>query len=233
MSEEETDKPKTQRLEIDSKVDAELQEALKAGLEDSDQPIEQEQEKRVEFTREETFDTPADSIDPRVFDNPALKLLEKQIEVTDFEKETFYESLIMDEPFRLNIEVIGDKTINIGSRSTYEQALCYACVGDMLEESRENSATQPDILLWLQRFSCAISIHSIFGSAQSPISFKGESESINPEHKQQLRKVAAERFVNMKYPRWQAILNAFMIFTGKEKLLLENVGNRDFWNPAD
>jgi hypothetical protein len=103
----------------------------------------------------------------------------------------------------------------------------------MLQQAQEASQPSPDVLLWLQRLTCTISLHTLFGKPQHPLSFEGDSENLKDEHKTQLLQEATKRFVNMSYPKWQLILNAFMVFTMKEKILLENVGNRDFWNPVD
>lgn len=233
MSEDEENKVKTNKLDVGEETEAKLKEILEGGLGGTAEHVEKaDKEKRVEFEREETFDEPAQSVDPELFDNPAAKAALGDVNVSEYEKEVFYEALIQDEPFQLSIEVVGDKTVTIGSRNTYEQALCYACVGDMLKEAQEAEEASPDILLWIQRFSCAFAVHRVFDKPMEPLSFQGDSEKIKPEHKQQLRDYVNEHYVNMSYPRWQTILNAFMVFTAKEKILLENVGNRDFWIPA-
>lgn len=229
--ETEENKPVANKLDVGQETETKLKAILEGGLSDQSEE-EKPEEKRVEFERDQTFDDPAESVDPTVFDNPATKSFLDTIDVTEMEKEIFYETLLQDEPFQLTIEVLGHNSVVVGSRNTYEQALCYACLGDLIKEADANGDTSPDIMLWLQRFSCCFAVKSVFGVNQNPLAFEGTSDKVEEEHKKVLRQTAIERFVNMKYPRWQAILNAFMIFTAKEKLLLENVGNQDFWIPA-
>lgn len=234
MSDETEDKMKPTPMKLGSDTEAKLKSILQGGLKakaEAETPAEDDKP-RIEFERDKTFDTPAESVDPTTFNNPVTQKFLETIDVTDFEKEKFYEALMLDEPFTLAIEVLGKKTIQVSSRNTYEQALCYACLGDMIREADKNEQPAPDLILWLQRFSCCFAIKDIFGKPQNPLSFTGDSENINPEHKEILRKTATERYLNMDYPRWQTILMAFMTFTAKEKILLEHVANRDFWNPA-
>lgn len=210
----------------EEEVDEQLKKILEGAKSGSDSP---EKEERIDMPREETFDQASPSVDPSVFDNPANTAL-KDVEVTDTEKEEFIESILFDKPFALEIEVLNGKTIRVRTRSTYEQALCYKCVFDMQREQEHKNGF--DVLLWLQRFSMAVSIQSVFGKPVDFLSFEGNSESVSNEHVKTLREFVKENYTNIPYTKWQVVLRAFMEFTAKEKILLDNVVNRDFWNPV-
>jgi len=217
---------KTPEKPTDEKVNEELKKILEGATSEA---TDEKKEERADMPREETFDQVSPSVDPTIFDNPANTSL-KDVVVTDQEKEEFLECILFDKPFGLDIEVLRDKKIHIRTRSTYEQALCYKCLFEMQKEPEHQTGF--DILLWLQRLSMALSVTKVFGKPVDILSFEGDSDLIQAEHITALREFVKANYINLPYTKWQVLLRAFMEFTAKEKILLDNVVNRDFWNPV-
>jgi hypothetical protein len=229
-----SDKPSVKESAADTKptmseqAEQELQNILQKAADDNPK------QQRVEMEREETFDEPSPTSDPSIYDQPALADL-GEIEVSEQEVEQFLESVLHDQPFALDIEVLGKHRVRIRSRSTYENQLCFKLVR---EEAEKQGGIDGgfDYILWLQRYSVALGLVELFDKPFSSLSFKPVSEGdmyIFPEeHKEQLNKFVREHIVPLSFIRWQTILRAYVLFTAKEKKLLENVANQDFWNPA-
>jgi len=174
------------------------------------------------------------SVDPKVFDSPSTTIMMKTTTVTDTERELFLENVLFDQPFQLDISILRDTIVTIRSRSAYENALCFHCVREraLAEDGDNNKANTFDFLLWLQRYSVALAITTVGGKSFSSLQFSSEQGTADPDHARQLNEFVEAHLTNIPYPKWQMLLSAYMIFTVKEKLLLDNVGNRDFWNPA-
>lgn len=189
---------------------------------------------RIEIPKEKTFEEPAPSVDASMFTQPSLSI--KDFTPTEKEKEIFLEAVLHDTEFQLPISLLNNKlTITLRSRSTYEQSLAFELVGDMRKAAEIDSTNFPDLVLWLQRFSVCMGLLSWGDKAQSCLRFK-KAEPGSEEHennKKKLKETTLKEYVDLPYVKWQTLLAAFNSFTIKEKLLLENVANQDFWNPVD
>ena len=226
--EPQNEKKESSSIDLGDEAKKELQDLLSGSENDETR---QGNSERVEFERDQTYDQQGHSSDPRVFDSPALTIADQDISVTDSEKEIFLESVLHDRPFKLDIEVGKNSLIRVRSRNVYEQSLCYECVRQM--SNNPDNEKNLDVLLWLQRFNVALSVCKIGEENFGSLEFHGPEDGFRQDDIDTLKKWVGENLVNISYPRWQMILRALMVFTAKEKLLLENIANRDFWNPAD
>lgn len=217
-----TDKSK-RHIELNPDIEAELSDILRAGAEpETTAP-------RIDLPKDPTFEEEPPSLSTDIFDNPANTSdgVMKTV-VTDREREAFLEALLHEKPFTLDIPVLKDSTVTIRSRSVYEQSLAYECTSDLPKEDFRNK----DLLLWVQRFSMATGLVAINGEPYSSLRLLEGTDS-HEDNKKQLEEFVRERFLNMPYVKWQMLLSAFNVFTMKEKILLDEVVNRDFWNPVD
>jgi hypothetical protein len=216
-------------ISLDSKAAEELKSILQGSVTAAEEPDAPE---RIEIDREQTFDKPSPGLDATAFTQPSLQF--QDYAPTEQEKELFLESVLHDKEFQLPINLLnGRLQVLLRSRNTYEQSLAFELLTDMRAAAEVDGLNIPDLILWLQRFSVCMGLLKWGDKDRQVLRFQ-KAEPGSEEHKANKKRLreAAEEFVQMPYPKWQTMQTAFNVFTIKEKLLLENVANRDFWSPV-
>lgn len=215
------------------KINDEAAAELRAILQGANTEESKEVTPRIEIPKEKTFEDPAPSVDASMFTQPSLNI--KEFTPTEKEKEIFLEAVLHDQEFQLPISLLNNKlTVTLRSRSTYEQALAFELVGDMRKASEIEATNFPDLVLWLQRFSVCMGLVSWGDKPSDVLRFSKAipGSEAHASNKQLLKERTLQEFVELPYTKWQTLLAAFNSFTIKEKLLLENVANQDFWKPV-
>lgn len=149
-----------------------------------------------------------------------------QVEVTQAEKETFLEAVLMDQPFQLSFPIFGGRAnVVIRSRQAWQTERAYKMVAASARKAK-SEGTPFDSMVQLQKYCIMYGLVS-FGEREMPPSPEksASQEDIDAWVEDQFGK-------SMSNNMWLTLVQVFHTFTQKEKLLLENVANEDFWNPA-
>lgn len=148
----------------------------------------------------------------------------QDITLTDAEKETFLQSVLLDAPVELAIHLPGmpKVPIVIRTRTNAEQALMFATLEEDRKEKRvENTMAY---LSWLQYYDASLRLVSFGTVTLKPNMAAASSEA--------LRAYARENFLPMSVVKWRVLAAALRLFDLKINSAVNSVISRDFSQPA-
>jgi hypothetical protein len=163
--------------------------------------------------------------------------MEKPVEnitVTDQEKEAFFKMMLHDQPFELEIDLMGGKfPVLYRARTDYEQTMLVIVV-DALARTDPTKQSLVQATSLLQNFLLVTMIKSIDGKPFPTVHIEKDTESKSPldDIKQKLQDAVAEHLDPLQGPKKDLLIKGLQLFESKVLLMKQECLNKDFWEPV-
>lgn len=223
--------PKTVQMNVpqdDPEVQRQVQEFIDAAQQDEvepepDQPAAPQKPRiNIDPDNQHLVDTPQDQVMTEALVN------EKDITVSDIEKDLFLKALLNDTPYCLTISLFGGQlNVEIQSRSHYEQRRIFDIATKDRNEGIFQATDYAMMVTRVQEYCAALQIRRINGELFSDISLMPGGDL--SEETKILRQFVTDKLENSK--RWTALVNAMRVFETKCATLHTMAANEDFWKP--
>jgi hypothetical protein len=218
----------TQTNDLDQKITAaDIEQFTGKSRAEINGEVELTKEKpKVEIPSEPFADLNSPSVDKAIQDAVAIQ---KAIELTDLEKETFLKSVLHDEPFELPITTGYGLTFVFKTRTTTEQKLIISAV-----EAHEPSSQYglADSFTLAQKYLMVTSLKEIAGETFPTFDLLPHKNKPAKEIKELLDE-ALETHLEWDELKWNIAFMALATFEGKKQKLLDESFNENFWKHED
>ena len=182
--------------------------------------------KKREVPKNKTFDEDPSSIDSVM--REALTDVDTVVVSMD-DRTRYLKAVLNDVPVKLSISLCGGEiTIQIRSRSTWEQSVLYAAVKKDQEEGLV--ADLSSVIIQLQKYGCALMLESV---NEDPLEFLTLKQEDGLEKSISLLRDHMQKHIeSLSMPKWTIFLNALRTFETKIARMGTECLNENFWKPA-